>query len=180
MTLYSMVSEKLLDGAYYSNRYVIQAPTLADAVTVAESIRTIEREVHYDVVKFTKYRVSDQVEGTDVYQVVNDGVTGDLAASTDDYLPPFNRVRVDFNTDGGGRPSRKYLLLPLFEANQTRGLLITSLRTFIQANYVVPMVALTGFVDVDGQAFGSGSVYPTVAMHQMKRGSKRKALPIIP
>jgi len=180
MALYTMVSEKLYLGSYYSNRYIIQADTLLAAIDIASDIRTIEREVHYDTVQFTKYRVSDQVEGTDVYQIISDNVNGVLVQGGSEALPKFCRIRVDFNTDGGGRPSRKYLLTPLLEPDTANGMLTSGKRSYVQANYVVPLVALTGFVDVDGQAFGSGSVMAEVGMHQMRRGSKRKALPIIP
>lgn len=180
MALYAMVSEKSHEGVYWTNRYIIEAATLADAVTTAGEIRTIEREVHYNVVNFTKYRVSDQVEGTDVYQIINDGVTGDLTIEgTPDWLPKFCRTRVDFNTDGGGRPSRKYLCPPMHEGIQQNADLTSSWRTFVQTNYVAPLVALTGFVDVDGQAFGSGSVSQPVGMHQLRRGSRRRATPVI-
>jgi len=180
MTLYAMVSEKEYNGVYWTNRYILQADTLAAAVTAAGSVRTIEREVHYTQVNFTKYRVSDQVEGTDVYQIINDSVTGDLTIEgTPDWLPLFCRTRVDFNTDGGGRPSRKFLAPLMHEGIQQNGSLTDGWRTFVQTNYVVPLVALTAFVDVDGQAFGSGSVIKPVAMRQLRRGSRRRTTPVI-
>lgn len=180
MTHYSVISEKMFGGIYWTNRYIVNAPTLAEATDLAAAIRTIEREVHYVDVNFTKYRVSDQIEGTDTYQVVNDSVTGDLVAEGGaDWLPLFCRTRVDFNTAGGGRPSRKFLCPMMHEGIQTSGNLTDGWRTFVQENYVEPLLDLVGFIDVDGQGFSSGSVIRQVAMRQLRRGSKRKATPVI-
>jgi hypothetical protein len=180
MPRYNVDIEKMLEGEYWTNRYVVQNADLAAAVVSANMIYEYERAIHTNIVLFTKYRASDQVPGTDVYQVVTLNTMG-LATLTTDYWPLFNVVRCDFNPEGGGRPSRKYLRLPIAEGNiTTKGQLSTAWRDALKTAYVDPLVAMVAFVDVDDQALTSGSVYPFVSMRQLRRGSKRKLNPVLP
>lgn len=179
MALWFMDSEKKFQQEYWSNRYVIEAASLATAVAFADAIRSIEHACTHTFVTLTKYRVSSDNVGDDVYQITNDNVAGALTYSGS-VLPLFNRVRCDFNTVGGGRPSRKYWC-PALTENDVNGMVLeASFIEFMEDNYVAPLLSITGYVDVDGQAFSSGSVFPDVAMRQLRRGSKRKLLPIIP
>jgi hypothetical protein len=179
MPLFQMDSQKVFQNEYWTNRYILNATDLATAVTAAAFIRAAEKAVHYDIVTLDKYRVSDMLPGTDVYQVISDNVAGSRSTGGGDYLPLFNVVRCDFNTVGGGRPSRKYLRIPLGEGEQTAGVLAPAVITFFMTNFVTPLVSLGNFVDVDGQAFTTGSVHRLVGMRQLRRGSKRKQQPII-
>ncbi len=172
--LWVLDSEKMLQGEYWTNRYIVAAADLAAAVAIGVSITNIERAVHYSTVLFTKFRVSDGQPLTDVYQVVNLNSYGAAAIGTLQLMPLFNVVRVDFNTAGGGRPSRKYLRGCLSESSVNFTQLDGGYITFMDANYTGPMIDLAGFVDVDGQQITSGSAYPFVAMRQLRRGSKRK------
>jgi len=179
MGLYFMDSEKSYQNEYWSNRYVISAATLAEAVAVAADIRAIERASTYNVALLTKYRVSTSAAHDDVYQIVNDNVAGSKIAGSAT-LPLFCRIRFDFNAFGGGRPSRKYWCPPLTEDEVADGVLNSTALAAYNTSYLQPLVALGEFVDVDAQAFTSGSIFPKVAMRQLRRGSKRKLLPIIP
>jgi hypothetical protein len=179
MPLFQMDSQKVYQNEYWTNRYILSATDLSTAVTAAGFIRAAERACHYDIVTLDKYRVSDMVQGTDVYQVISDNVAGTRASSGGQFLPLFNVIRVDFNTVGGGRPSRKYLRAPIGEGEQNGGVLDPAVITFYMNNFVTPLVALGNFVDVDGQAFSTGSVFRLVGMRQLRRGSKRKATPVI-
>lgn len=179
MGRWSMDSEKMHNNEYWSNRYIIESETLAGALAVANDIRQIEINCSNALVNFTKYRVSTTAVGDDIYQIISDNTVGARGA-TNVVLPLFCRVRVDFSTFGGGRPSRKYFQPLLSEAEQTDGVLDAGAVTFYNANYAQPLVAIGEFVDVDGQAFTSASVMPKVAMRQLRRGSKKKKTPIIP
>lgn len=179
MGRYSVDSEKLLNNEYWSNRYIVEADNLTEAITIASVIRAIEQDCCTTEVTLTKYRVSTTAVGDDTYQIMSDNITGTKSIDSG-RLPLFCRVRIDFNTVGGGRPSRKYWLPPLQESEVVNEMLETAARTFYNDNYLQPMLAVDGFVDVDGQLFNGGSVIPKVAMRQLRRGSKRKVLPIIP
>ncbi len=166
--------EKLLQGEYWTNRYIVEAANLAAATAIGSSIAAIERAILYSPVLQTKFRVSDGLNNTDVYQIFNLNLLGLNAINTNTLLPLFNVLRVDFNTAGGGRPSRKYLRGCLAENVINFNTIDTPFLDFITANYVAPMIDLVGFVDIDGQQITSGSPYPFVAMRQLRRGSKRK------
>ncbi len=179
MALYSVDIEKVLLGEFWSNRYIVEAETLIDAHASALDIVALERAVHKTVVTFTKYRTSTTAEGDDLYFITALNSTG-LDGSGGDWLPLFLVARVDFSTAGGGRPSRKYLRLPLGENEVTNNSIIPAVVANINGSYATPMAALGSYVDVDGQAFIAGSCNPFVGMRQLRRGSKRRALPIIP
>lgn len=166
--------EKLLQGEYWTNRYIIEAADMAAALTAANTIVGAERAIHYDNVLFTRYRVSDGVAETDVYQVTNVNLFGSQALGSDHMLPLFNVLRIDFNTAGGGRPSRKYLRGCLTEPNVNFNAIASALVTAVNSGYVSTLVGLASFVDIDGQQITSGAAYPFVGMRQLRRGSKRK------
>jgi hypothetical protein len=168
--------EKMYQGEYWTNRYVIAAASLAAAVTAASTLVEAERLVTTNGVLFTKFRVSDTDPATDIYQVTNSNLFGLASTGGSQLLPLFNVVRVDFSTQGGGRPSRKYLRGILTEGDIDFNALVGARVTAIQNNYVNQCLAVPQFVDVDQQSFSVGSVYPFVGMRQLRRGSKRKAV----
>jgi len=172
--LWVLDSEKLYQGEYWTNRYIIAAADMAAATSIAIGLTNIERSISFAPILHTKVRVSDGQPGTDVYQITNINLFGLLAMSTNTFLPLFNVVRVDFNTAGGGRPSRKYLRGCLGENNVTFNSIDAAHITTINTNYTQPLIDLVGFVDVDGQEIVSGGCHPFVAMRQLRRGSKRK------
>jgi len=165
--------EKEYLGEYWTNRYVVLAPTRAQAAIYAGEIAEMERTWHKTVVLFTKFRVSDDNPATDNYQVSNLNVYG-TAPVNGDLLPLFNVMRVDFNVSGGGRPSRKYYRLPMGEFDQANGTITSGALSVWNA--AVANLATGGYYrDVDGQVIIDASVYPKVGMRQLRRGSKRKA-----
>lgn len=178
MPLYSVDVEKLLGSEYWSNRYIVNAASLAAANSVGAQIATIEQNVHSSEVTITKLRTSDQVMGTDEFIVTPLNNIG-LAAAGVSRLPLFCVARVDFSV-GAGRPSRKYLRLPIYEADVENETFTGAFQTRIANDYVTPLVNLVGYVDVDGQEVIMGQLFPKLAMRQLRRGSKRRLEPIIP
>ncbi len=54
--------------------------------------------------------------------------------------------------------------------------------SFIAANnaaYGTPLGDIDEFVDVDGEPLGTGVLQPKVGMRQLRRGSKRRAVPVL-
>ena len=173
MRAYSVDIQKSLGGEYWTNRYLIIDASLEDAVTTGTAIAEAERQVHYANVIFDKLRVSTVAIHDNVYQIVALGTTGMLTALTD-YLPLWNVVRVDWNVNGGGRPSRKYLRLPVGEGNQNKGVLAPDVITFIENNYIAPIIDLGAMVDPQSASIIGGVVMPLIGMRQLRRGSKKK------
>ncbi len=178
MPLFSLDIEKRLEGEYWTNRYILDRAELGAAANSGTDIYNAESAITADIVEFTKFRVSDLVPNTDVYQIIQLNSFGDRP-SQGEYLPLFNVVRVDFNVSGGGRPSRKYLRLPIFETDQRNGVLEPAFYTFVQLNYAQVIAGYTSYVDIDGQEINGGRVSPQVGMRQLRRGSKRRLQPII-
>jgi hypothetical protein len=179
MALWQVDIEKLLEGEYWTNRYIVSALNLADAASLGDDIVELEKNIHRTNVQFTKVRTSDFDPGTDVYRVRAINEFGELAAVSGDMLPLWNVCRVDFST-GSGRPSRKYLRLPCYEGDIVDGVFNSGFLATIGTSYAVPLLALTGFVDVDNQVFTEATVNPRMAMRQLRRGSRRRAAPILP
>lgn len=179
MPLFQVDIEKELGGEYWTNRYVVSAATLLEAATVGDSIVTIERNIHRTNVLFTKMRAADFVPGNDQFVIHTINGYGDLDIVAGQMLPLFNVLRVDFNTSIG-RPSRKYLRLPLYEGDIIDAAFNPGFLTTMDTEYCANMLLLAAFVDVDGQQFLSASAMPKVAMRQLRRGSRRRTQPVLP
>jgi len=175
MPLFSLDIEKSLGNEFWTNRYILQLDDLTQAIFAGNTITGYELAIHTTLVNFTRYRVADLDPTTDLFVIVPIGQAGDRTPPGE-YLPLFNVVRVDFPA-GNGRPSRKYLRLPITEPEQVGGVLQTSLTSIILTEYAVPLGDFAQYVDVDGQGLGAGVVHPNVAMRQLRRGSKRKLTP---
>jgi hypothetical protein len=177
MTLFKIDIEKHLFGEYWTNRYVVNYPTINDAYNGSAFILDVEQDVHYSAVDFTKLRVSDFIANNDTFITIPTGGSGRRTV-TSDRLPLFNVVRVDFGA-GFGSPSRKYLRGILVEGDTSFNDLTPAFVTFMTTNYVQQLVPHAPYVDVDGQDINTGTVWPLVAMRQLRRGSRRRAAPII-
>lgn len=182
MAIYEITLEKTQlnpqnQSIYWSNVYHCNAADLASAQSIANTVFTAERNIHAPAVTFTKFRVRPAVVGAQG-AITTLNTAGTRTGVSGDYLPLYNTLRVDFNT-AVGRPSRKYLRLPIFESDQSNGQLVAATMTQINTNYVTPIQSLTGLCDVDGEAFVSVVARSEVQMRQLRRGSKRKT-PVLP
>jgi hypothetical protein len=178
MALWHVDIEKFLNGEYWTNRYIVEALSLADAATLGDSIYEAEKNIHRTNVLFTKVRTSDGTPNTDVYRVSAKNAMGELAPVAGEMLPLWNICRVDFST-GSGRPSRKYLRLPCYEGDIVDGQFNAGFLTTIDTSYAAILRALVGFVDVDGQVFTESTVVPYMGMRQLRRGSRRRTTAIL-
>lgn len=178
MAVWKVDIEKFYLGEYWTNVYYVEAATLDDAANIGNSIVPLEESVTLDDILFTKYRTSDLVPGTDnfVTNIINE--FGDVVNDATVILPLFNVVRVDLSV-GVGRPGRKYLRGVLNEGHIEFNALSSAIITFMNDNYCVPLATLGGIVLKDGTPVTSVVVNPNVGMRQLRRGSKRKAVPVI-
>jgi hypothetical protein len=173
MPLYAIDIEKRYEGEYWTNRYIALTPTIGAARADAQKFVTAERAIHNVAVLFTQVRTSDMDPMTDSYFSDPINLFGQ-AAPPSEALPLFNVVRVDFMVAEGGRPSRKYLRLPLTELEQQNGFLTANMLLFVRDSYVIPVLAIGTYADVDGSPISGGSVFPRVGMRQLRRARKRK------
>lgn len=171
--------EKVYLGEFFSNRYLCSlavSGTIGDAVVAA--VVAAEKQAMYDQVFFLRARHSTLTPGDDVYR--NYVLTGSGVRPTpvDGLLPQFNVIRVDFQPTAG-RPSRKYLRGTLAEKDIVGSTIDPILiGTNINA-YIAAIVAEDDIVDPQGDDLVSGTAIPTVAMRQLRRGSKRRTTPVL-
>lgn len=172
MPLMEITIEKSMGNEFWTNVYHIEASDLADAQTFANQIVAAERAIHLSFVTFTAVRVSDATPGGTAFQTTPINLPG-LIGGAGETLPLFNTIRVDFAVNGR-RPGRKFLRLPIQEAQQQAGVNNQTIMDNVTNLYINPLIAMARLVNPFGQAMHAGSVHPRVAMRQLKRGSKRK------
>lgn len=179
MALWKVDIEKLWRNFYWTNRYMVQSPTLQEAHVNAQQIVEWERAITSNIVQFTKVRTSDIFKETDVFITSLPNSAGLWLSGSNQLLPLFACVRVDFSV-GYGRPSRKFLRLVAGESDQDIGELNDARRSAIATAYAQPLVNATWFVDVDNERFTSATVARMLSGRQLRRGSKRKKEPVLP
>jgi hypothetical protein len=177
MAIWRITIEKYLAmaGEYWTNVYHADVAGGTEAQNVANLLVTMEQQFHSTAVLFTKARVDDNTPNTDVYDTfaINQFGLGNASA---DLMPLFVVMRVDINTVGAGRPSRKYYRGGLNES-QVNGMTIAQAVVDYYRTTMEPVMLGNGLVDVDGQAFSSVEPSPITGMRQLRRGSKKKATP---
>lgn len=167
--------EKMYQGEYWTNVYYLAGDIGASGSDAADIIAA-EQAIHMNTVLFTKARLDDNTEDTDVFATITINEFGARDPSGVQMLPLFNVLRVDFSA-GGGRPSRKYLRGCLVETFVNFNTIESAQVTFFDTNYADVVSAVASYVDVDGDPISAGTVYPFVGMRQLRRGSKKKTTP---
>lgn len=179
MAQFKIDIQKSFTGLFWTNRYIVEAADLAAAADVGETIMGAEQTLTISAFTMDKYRVSTGLVGDDSYVIVPVNEPGSREA-TGALLPLFNVARADF-APASGRPSRKYLRCGI-TADDLSALVTFALdAAFVSAlqAYADALVALPEFVDPQGQTFITGSAVQLVAMHQLRRGSRRPTEPVI-
>lgn len=183
MPIFQVDIEKNYISEFWTNRYLLQAANIVDARSAGQLIVDAERTFHKSWITFTKYRTRTVVEGDDAFITTPLNIQGSWDVAGDAW-PLFNVVRVDFTTQGLGRPSRKFYRCGLSDGNVNNGgvlapdtvnLFLLSLSDLIE----VLNSSTTLWVDPDNQIINSAVIYPQVGMRQLRRGSKRRATPIL-
>lgn len=180
MPLYTVDIQKRQGTEYWTNRWVVSAPSLGQASVLGGEIAGYEQDIHTTNVILDRHRTRPLVAGGDNYIIVPIGFAGAYdGGALSSQIPLFNVVRVDWAV-AEGRPSRKYFRTGLTETMVEGSNLVESYRAFVDARMEAMRTALAGaLVDVDGQAINSATVFPAVGMRQLRRGSKRRLRPII-
>ena len=176
MALYSVDIEKRLGSEFWSNRYIVNADSLAVARTAAETIvNDVEIPIHNSNVTFTRFRVSTMAEGDETYVIVPINQNG-AVVSNSTLLPLFNTLRWDISA-ATGRPSRKFYRGVLTEAD-INGDAVT---WTAPVGAVAALAALFGtgeatgtVVDPQGTTLTGVTQYPFVQMRQLRRSRRRR------
>lgn len=175
LQIYQIDIEKGNETERWTNVYHVQTSSFINAHTSGDLIVAQEKRLHTQHIQFLQMRIrpypSAGQQGT-VYQL--SGV-GDRSAG--EFIPLFNVGRVTFTVEQG-RPSRKYYRLPVGEGEQQYGTFLTSFVTTINA-ILVDFLNIAGLCDESGNEFLAVTLVPTVGMRQLRRGSKRRASPVL-
>lgn len=176
MTMFKVDIEKVLGGEYWTNRYLVNAASLEDAAVTAAGLVDAERPLHLPSVLFTKRRVSDMAPDTSEFIVTPLNLNGTRTGTSGEVLALFNTLRVDFPA-GFGRPSRKYFRGCLTEADINGANIAGSSLSYMQGK--VNLFAVLPLVDPQGALLGLGVAKSALQMRQIRRGTRRRAQPII-
>jgi hypothetical protein len=176
MPVWQVDIQKQLGSEYWTNVYHVDVAGQAQAAAVAEQIAAIEQDIHLTIVTFVNYRVRPYPSGGAPGTVYPLGYNGQNPSGS--YLPLWNTLNVVFQA-ATGRPSRKYLRIPIVEEAQSDGVLNPTYLASFQDNYAEPLQLIPELVDVDGQGFGAIRVLSAIGMRQLRRGSRRRVTPVI-
>lgn len=171
MSLWKASILKQRGDEQWANVYTLSAGSLAAAISAGLGIVPIEKAVHLTSVFFISLTVEPAILGAGGGTVTALSGTGAVGVSSTE-LPLFNTVRVWFRP-ASGKPSQKYLRLPLRQNDMSGQDVHATTRAFVQANYADVLLGIAAFVDVDGQAFTSSGVAPRIQERQLRR--KRRA-----
>lgn len=168
-------------GEYWTNRYLVEAASLAAADTAAGLITSVERAIHTPAVGFSKRSVRDLDPTTDIYRTTPINNIGTFGGIPADILPAMLVVRVDLGVNVG-RPSRKYYHLLVGEGSQSNGVWNPDLIDAVNSNMAILLAGEggAGLCDPQGEPILSGAAAHTCTVHQFRRGTKRKLQPILP
>lgn len=163
-----------VNGKEWSNSYHVRGTDLQTAVNYAQTIASAEVSIHKNNVEFVRARVSAASPADPSFSTIPINVFGAIPV-TSGQLPLFNTARVDFEVFGG-RPSSKYLRLPLDE-NETQNAEVTqTLAGNIETLYIDPLMTLVpttvggdGLVDESGNDFTSATVQRPIQERQLRR-----------
>ena len=182
MATYKVDIEKLYQNEYWTNVYYIKDfVDLVTASNMAINLLQMERNIHFDIVTFTRVRTSTILPGDFQYFTEQPNEQGTLVSTGNDFLPLFNVVRVDLGDAGFKRPERKFYRCPVPEGWNSGGNLSIEGQNTVEG-------AINGFIidnpgvlcGPNGEDILSANSFPFVGMRQLRRGSRRKATPVIP
>jgi hypothetical protein len=171
MALYQIDIEKAIGTETWTNVYHVDAADNAAANTALNSIVAAERPVHSAAVNFVLARGRLAGAGH-VGFVVTLNVLGTRTASGAK-LPLFNVAMVDF-ANGQARPARKYLRGAWTVNDLTLDYSFASAVQTILANYVTAITAIAAMRDPRNRTLTGGAARTLVAMHQLRRGNRRR------
>jgi hypothetical protein len=165
---------KISDHAIrWSNVYRLDASSLDVALTRGNTIANAELNLLWD--NYELYRIHAETVTLGVGKTLNVVAPGLRdSADPDVQLPLFNTVRVDFSGPSG-RPSIKYLRLPLIEAEVTGFNLDPTFKTLVEDTYADLVLGLGYVLNGQGETIDSYVVNDAVQMRQ--QGWHRRTRP---
>jgi hypothetical protein len=170
MPVYRIAVEKRMGtgastGRQWSNVYHVSEADIVAADGMADSIAALEKTLYPDNVAIVRLSTHGAPHTPGISRnVFIAGTRGSGTPATQ--LPLFNAVLAQF-LPAEGRPSPKYLRLPLDESEVADSTVDPTLISTIAGSYASPLVALTGVTDESGQPFAGYHIKTAVQMRQL-------------
>lgn len=183
MALFKVDTQKTDGVRVWSNRYILDAVSLAQAHDSAVNIiAAAEIAMHADFITIDHVRTSTLVPNDNSFLTTATDLAGTLASSGSP-LPLWNVVRADM-TMSSGRPSRKYLRSGLGSGDiiggyKWNGTNISAVQLALATMRNDLDEAGTPWVDEQNDAVLSVNTFQPIGMRQLRRGSRRVTTPII-
>jgi hypothetical protein len=171
LALYQIDIEKAIGTETWTNVYHVEAADNAAANTALNSIVAAERPLHAAAVNFVLARGRLSGAGH-VGFIVTLNVLG-TRAPTGAKLPLFNVAMIDF-ANGQARPARKYMRCGFTIADIGADFSWASGFQTAMATYVTAILAIAAMRDPKGRTLSAGAGRIAIAMHQLRRGNRRK------
>lgn len=162
----------------WANDYLVESPSMDDAETCANLFIDFERLLHYDNVVFDNARISTMSVGDRVFRHIVINAAGLAASSGIQFLPLFNTLRLDMETNDSD-PCRKYYRIPIPESQQDDGVLSSAILTGIGPAFVAVLAAMpdgSSIVSNIGHIVINGGPFAQVQMRQLHRHKKKKVI----
>lgn len=169
--------QKRLGAEYWTNVYYVNLPDLEEGLSAAIVIADAERAFHSQAIVFDKVRVSVYGPDVDSYITQPLGGTGNVTADQP-ILPLFCTLNVVF-TAGLNRPGRKFYRVGWTRAAVDVGFSWRAAERNIAEQAILNMLQTVPLQDRGGGAYGAVVLDERIGMHQLRRGSKRRAQPVI-
>ena len=175
MPVFQVDIQQTFAAIYTSNVYHIEASDIAQAATRGLAVAQVHRALLPTVFTIDAIRVSSLPADDGIFSSTPVNMPG-LRSTGTQVLPQWNRFMINFNV-GYTFLNRKFFL-GVLEGDQVDGVVVDATRTFIQDNYIAPLISLGYVCSKDGTLYIFGAVSPYVAMRQLRR-RKRRPVPII-
>jgi hypothetical protein len=179
MPLYQLDIQKEIGTYFYTNVYHLEGSSIAGLDAVVGGIVAAERQICTPSVNFISTRVKEAGTAYGFASIRPLTGTGAYATSSAQDLPLYNTVRVDM-APGIGPLNRKYLRTGLREDMVYGTVLEPAYITAVQTLYVNTLANASELRTIRGENVVGFTLKTLVQMRQMRRGSKRKLLPVIP
>jgi hypothetical protein len=171
--------QKVRGGMYWTNRWLLNlaGPQLVSQAMVL-AIANEESQLHATTVTIISGRVSDMVVGTDNFYIYPMNIPGTIADGGDP-LPGWVTLRADFGV-GAGRPLRKYWRVYLGENQVVGGVWSPGILLAVKDRMEELLTLVPTICDPQGNEATSVAAKSQLQMRQLRRGTKKRLLPVIP
>lgn len=184
MPLYQMDIQKRYNPShvadqqvYWTNSYYYQCANRTEADALVLALTLIERACLVDPTEYDRERVCVFNGAISDCGTQGAGATGLLTSS--ESVLNLDNVALITGYGANGSVRRIYWRGPMRDEDYVGTFLTSTYRTFLQDNYVAPLLAAGDMRTRSGSPVVALEVGAWVSLHQMRRGTRRTHTPIL-